>query len=407
MKFYTFLIIIIMIVACNNNQEVEKEAKQTEPEYKAGSFGFDIRFLQQQDTNLLLLGKGDARIAVSAKFQGKVFTSTTAGMDGRSLGWINYKAFGQQDQHMNPYGGEDRLWLGPEGGPFSLFFKKGDKMEFEKWKTPAGFDTEPWTLQTNSDTSTIISKDLSLMNYAGTALDIGINRKIIWLDEPAIASLLNGIQLPEVNAVGYSTENTLSNKGNKAWTKESGAPCIWMLDMFPPSDQTTIVIPYNNKNNRPPANTDYFGKIPDDRIRYQNSVLYFKADGKQRGKLGLVPENARSVAGSYDAANRVLTIILFDVSPAGTYLDQQWRTDLPPFKGDAVNAYNDGPLADGSQMGPFYELESVSPALFLNPGQSVTHRHSVFHFTGNENQLDTITNHLLGTSIQKIKTVFQ
>ena len=44
------------------------------------------------------------------------------------------------------------------------------------------------------------------------------------------------------------------------------------------------------------------------------------------------------------------------------YLNQEWNLDGDPFIGDAVNAYNDGPLEDGSQMGPFYELESVSPA---------------------------------------------
>ena len=45
---------------------------------------------------------------------------------------------------MNAYGGENRLWLGPEGGRFSMFFKPGDSMVFNNWKTPAPFDTEPW-----------------------------------------------------------------------------------------------------------------------------------------------------------------------------------------------------------------------------------------------------------------------
>ena len=53
------------------------------------------------------------------------------------------------------------------------------------------------------------------------------------------------------------------------------------------------------------------------------------------------------------------------------YLNQEWNIIKPPFSGDAVNAYNDGPLADGSQMGPFYEIETVSPAAFLKPGESI------------------------------------
>ena len=35
------------------------------------------------------------------------------------------------------------LWLGPEGGRFSLILPAGGaKMAFANWKTPAGFDTE-------------------------------------------------------------------------------------------------------------------------------------------------------------------------------------------------------------------------------------------------------------------------
>ena len=88
------------------------------------------------------------------------------------------------------------------------------------------------------------------------------------------------------------------------------------------------------------------------------------------------------------------------------YLNQEWNTTKPTFSGDAVNAYNDGPLADGSQMGPFYEIESVSPAAFLKPGQSLSHKHIVFHFTGNEKELNEIAQKLLGVSLEEIQRNF-
>jgi len=90
------------------------------------------------------------------------------------------------------------------------------------------------------------------------------------------------------------------------------------------------------------------------------------------------------------------------VDSSARYLNQEWNTAKAPFSGDAVNAYNDGPLANGSQMGPFYELESVSPAAFLSPGQTQVHRHSVFHFTGPEAALNQISLKLLGVSIETI-----
>jgi hypothetical protein len=103
----------------------------------------------------------------------------------------------------------------------------------------------------------------------------------------------------------------------------------------------------------------------------------------------------------------VLTIILFDIDPSEKFLNQEWNTLKPPFSGDAVNAYNDGPLADGSQMGPFFELESVSPAAFLAPGQFLMHRHLVFHFTGSEEGLDVVSRKVLGVSLGQIKGAFQ
>jgi hypothetical protein len=118
------------------------------------------------------------------------------------------------------------------------------------------------------------------------------------------------------------------------------------------------------------------------------------------------PVKAKPVAGSYDAENNVLTITLFDADSSAKYLNQEWNTSKPPFSGDAVNAYNDGPLADGTQMGPFYEIESVSPAAFLKPGQSLSHNHTVFHFTGEEKVLDQIAIKLLGISLEEIKKAF-
>jgi hypothetical protein len=208
--------------------------------------------------------------------------------------------------------------------------------------------------------------------------------------------------------VAYSTVNTLTNTGGQAWTDSMGMPCVWMLDMFNPSSKTTIVIPYISpgSDTAKPATTDYFGEIVADRIKMDRGILFFKADGKSRGKLGIHPSRATSVAGSYDDSRHVLTVITFDVDAKSPYLNQEWNTMIPPFSGDAVNAYNDGPLADGSQMGPFYELESVSPAAFLAPGQSLVHRHAVFHLTGSENDLDIVARETLGVSIDQIKQAF-
>jgi hypothetical protein len=375
-----------------------------------GTFEYDREFLEKHDSSLVELHRGDMRLLVSPKYQAKVFTSTDTGYGGPSFGWIHYKAFdGPLDPHMNAYGGENRLWLGPEGGRYSLFFPKGANMEFANWKTPAGFDSEPWTVMNRSDKEVSLQKDIQLVNYAGARLSLSIKRTIGLLNRDGVNFDL-GLEGSgsSVSMVGYITVNVIVNKGTQAWTDSSGMPCIWMLDMFNPSSATTIVIPYASGagDTSKPATTDYFGEIPSDRIKFADAVVYFKADGKSRGKLGIHPSRETGVAGSYDAERHVLTIIKFGVDSNGRFLNQEWNTQKAPFSGDGMNAYNDGPLADGSQMGPFYELESVSPAAFLEPGQFLMHEHMVFHFTGSEAGLDSVSRKVLGVSLEQIKGAF-
>lgn len=367
-----------------------------------GSYAYDLAFLQKHDS-VIVLESGETEVIVSPKYQAKVFTSTNDGIN--SFGWIHYSAFdGPLDPHMNAYGGENRLWLGPEGNRFSLFFEKGKQQIFANWKTPAAFDSEPWEVTAKSASMVSLHKDMQLVNYAGTEFSLSVTRTITVLDRPEIDALLNIQMDADVKTVGYATQNKLINTGNFAWDTATGMPCLWMLDMLKPSDHTTVVIPH--RADPEPATTDYFGKIPGDRIKLENNILFFKADGKSRGKLGIHPGVAKNVAGSYDANKKILTITLFDVNNVANYLNQEWNTTKHPLSGDAVNAYNDGPLADGKQMGPFYEIESVSPAAFLKPQESLTHNHAVFHFTGSEESLNAIAQKVLSVSLIQIKSAF-
>ena len=389
---------------------MDTQNAKTEPsqnEFAEGSFGYDLNFLKQKDSGLVTLGSGDAQILVSPVYQGKIFTSTYNGDQGRSLGWINYEAFGKNDPHMNAYGGESRYWLGPEGNKYSLFFKKDSTMEFKNWKTPTAFDSEPWKLKSKSANSATVTKQMMLTNYAGTTFNMLASREITMLDKKAIADKLDtDLNTKNLNIVGYSTENSLKNTGDIAWNEETGAPCIWILDMLKPSDSTVILVPFKDADSEKIATTDYFGEIDKDRIAYQNNVLYFKADGKSRGKLGMPPERTKAVAGSYDAKNGLLTIIFFDVDNNAKYLNQEWNTTAPAYTGDAVNAYNDGPLEDGSQMGPFYEIESVSPAAFLSPGESIDHKHTMIHINAPTEELNKIMQHTFGiTTDEAVNTL--
>ncbi|MBE3070263.1 MAG: hypothetical protein IMZ66_08510, partial [Planctomycetes bacterium] len=112
------------------------------------------------------------------------------------------------------------------------------------------------------------------------------------------------------------------------------------------------------------------------------------------------------ILGSYDAAGKVLTLAQFTFDPKRTdYVNSQWKLQDAPFAGDVANSYNDGPPAPGAKpMGPFYELESSSPAAALEPGKSLEHVHRTIHLSGPEKALDAVARAALGVSLREIET---
>jgi hypothetical protein len=87
-------------------------------------------------------------------------------------------------------------------------------------------------------------------------------------------------------------------------------------------------------------------------------------------------------------------------------VNSKWGDQASPFSGDVVNSYNDGPVEDGSIMGPFYEIESSSPAALLSAGCRISHTQRIFHITGDEDKLSLITEKLFHQSLSEIKKIF-
>ena len=96
-----------------------------------------------------------ARLIIVPAYQGRVMTSTAGGEDGKSFGWINYKFIesGRKDPKFNVFGGEERFWMGPEGGPYSVYFKEGANQVYENWVVPPIIDTEFFDVATTTNES--------------------------------------------------------------------------------------------------------------------------------------------------------------------------------------------------------------------------------------------------------------
>ena len=407
MKKYLIIISMVALAACNSDEENPESNADSASKFMAGTFGYDLNFLTQYHKDLVVLGDSTGvQIIIAPAYQGRVMTSTAEGNKGISFGWVNHDliASGKTTEHINAFGGEERFWLGPEGGQYSIYFKGKDSFGFAHWQVPAIIDTISYDVVKADAQSATFKKAATVTNYSGTVFNIEINRTINLLSPEAIAGELNTNIDPSLATVAYSTESSIKNTGSSTWKKESGLLSIWLLAMLTPSDQTKVIIPFEpGKNAAKSITRDYFGSIPPERLTITDSFLVLNCDGKFRSKVGISPQIAKPIAGSFDFEKNILTITKFIVDKNGSYVNSKWELQKNPYKGDAVNAYNDGPLADGTQMGPFYEIESSSPAKELKPGETQVYKQSTFHFEGDFAKLEALAQQILGVRLSDIK----
>ena len=369
-----------------------------------GTYGSDLGFLKSNGLNVVELVSADgmARVSVVPEFQGRVMTSAASGLQGQSFGWISRKAItaGFANPQFNPFGGEERFWLGPEGGPFSWYFAPGAEQIFANWVVPAVIDSEPFKVESASGSEAIFTKETVLKNAAGHEFHIGIRRSVELMEAAEIESVL-GVSIPEsIRPVAYRTVNTLTNLGAFEWTKETGMPSVWLLGMYPPAPSTVVFIPYDKSFAGKVVNDEYFGKVPADRLIVRDGMIYFRIDGKFRSKIGLPDGSGRGLCGSYDPSSGLLNILKYSV-PSGPrdYVNAQWGPQEDCFGGDVINSYNDGPTETGEVMGPFYEIETSSPGAALAPGESLTHAQCTFHLEGDAENLEGIASKVFGEAL--------
>jgi hypothetical protein len=376
-----------------------------------GSFGDDVRFVDSFSSLIVLSRQhGEAMIAVSPAMQGRVLTSAANGWNGRSFGWVNRELIASQklQQHINPFGGEDRVWIGPEGGQFSIFFAPHQPFDLDHWFTPAALDTESFEVIDQAQTSIKFRKAFNLMNYSGTKFNVQIDREVRLLSDEEISKNLKLPHLSGQKAVGFESINKLTNVGAQAWMKQTGLLSLWILGQFQASPNATIAIPIHQgpvSELGEPVNSDYFGTIPPDRLLAKPNMIYFKADARYRSKVGINPLRATGILGSYDAQNNLLTLVQC-TPPKGKpeYVNSAWKIQDHPYQGDSENAYNDGPQSPGGpQLGNFYEMETSSPAAALDPNHSIEHVQRTFHFEGSKEELDKVASKTLGVGLEEIQ----
>ncbi len=379
----------------------------------APTFGEDVALLAERGEPVVLRdGDGDARALVAPLYQGRVLTSTLDGDQGRSLGWVHREQVrsGVRTPHMCVWGGEDRFWIGPEGGQHALYFAPGAPFEFEHWQVPEAIDWGAWEVSEAHDDRVRMHQRALFVSRSGARFDAALEREVRLLERREVAALL-GVELDaRVRLVAFQSDNELENVGSEPWTRKHGLLSIWILGMFPASGSCTLAVPFQKGSERdlgPIVRSDYFNLPGADRLAVdrRKAAIFFRGDGRLRSKLGVPRPRARPWLGAWDAESEVLTLVHYDLALEGSeFVDSRWMEHRDPYDGDVVNVYNDGPPdARTAAMGSFYELETSSAVHPLAPGDHLRHVHRTIHLHGPESALDRVAQAALGVGLEEIR----
>ncbi len=392
-------------------------ARSEEPKGNIMSYGQTLELMKKHAKIVELTNAdGSARVAVVPAWQGRVMTSTNAGMDGPSFVFVHrdFIEAGKPDVQFNNYGGEDRFWLCPEGGQFSLWFKPGDKQELKNWRTPPALNEGEWKAVRDEEGAISLSADLKFRNTANTPFELSVRRTVSLLSNDRLEELFGEpaakiFARPDVQTVAYETDNRITNLGPD-FSKAKGLVSIWILGMMNSSPKTVVLVPYKRGDEAelgPVVKSDYFGAIPADRLLVTPEAVLFRADAKYRSKIGTSQRRARNVVGSIDFDAGVLTLVHFTMpeDPAKhDYINNMWEVpQVHPFIGDVVNSYNDGPNELGKQLGAFYEIETISPAKTLKTGESLAHCHRTVHVRADAAALRALAREVLGVDLDAVR----
>ena len=212
-------------------------------------------------------------------YQGRVMTSTVGGDETPSHGWINYDliASGKLGLHIIAFGGEDRFWLGPEGGQFSIFFKNGDPSTSSTGRRRLRSTPPQGHLKTDNEVT--FRHEAKIKNYSDTAFSLRIDRTVRLFDRSRIGEMLGTVLPAGVRAVAYETENVPTNTGEAAWTKQGGLLSVWISHVQALSE-TTVLVPHVEGDEVVGliVNADYFGTVPAERLRGRRGHS-FSGDG--------------------------------------------------------------------------------------------------------------------------------
>src|SRR4029077_1122354 len=189
---------------------------------------------------------GGGRVVVSARWQGRVMTSAVS-LGGASLGFLNrdFIDSGKTGTAFDNYGGEDRFWLGPEGGQYGLYFSPGAPFVMGSWQTPHELQEGEWEVKSSETTHVTMSRAMHVVNWSRCEFDIAVERTVSALSADQVAARFGEAPPPRVHWVAFESANRITNIGQRAWTREGGLVSVWILGMYNPAPDARVIVPFD------------------------------------------------------------------------------------------------------------------------------------------------------------------
>lgn len=397
--------IALLAAACG----VMRENALKNESYQLWSFGQDLSFFSKYGVDTVILGEGESLVCVSPEWQGRVMTSTFSGIEGSSIGWINRPliAFKKDDLQMSQAGGEDRFWIGPQAGEFSVFAQTSNLYSNDVRGAPDALSVEPWKLVSRTSTRARLEKEAKFENALGKVLSVKAEREVSVLNRANVGEIL-GLEIPEsVSMVAYQSFNKLTNTGDAQWSEKTGMLNISVQSCFNANRSVNVFVPYERGELSKLGNIvsdDFYDSSTEGRLYIEESFIRFKTDGKSLSAIGVSQERSQGIVLSYDMHNNILTVVIY-IRPSEKmrYLASSWRRSMAD-NGDAVSVFNNGTRSQGSfGADAYYEISTHSPALSLSPGKSQFHIQRTFHFSGSEYDLGIIAYKLAGITMAQLR----
>lgn len=381
----TLLVLILLSISCTQD--------------KITTFQDDVETLKDVE-GFEILKNGNALLAVSSAYQGRIFTSSSMGMAGRSYGYFNRDLIksGDASNKLSALGGESRMIFGPEVGKYAIFFAPGTDQNAHTIEVSPELNRVKFNLLEKDSLSITCGNTMNIRNANNYQFKIGVKRRLsLKTDEEIEKDLAIRID-GSVSSVAFGAETWITNISNKQWSKEHGLLAIWDLGCMIPSDNNTVIIPLSQSAD---SITTYFTAVDHQRLVIQNNTVLYKADANYMNKIGVPPHLSKNIMGSYSPELNLLNIVKYNFTNDSIYVNSLWG-HKDPYQGDVTNIFNGEVNPKEDRNWPFYEFESSSSAKELKNGEGQYHYQNIYHFEGSMESLNKISKAVLGIDLNKI-----